>query len=120
VTAVPHGPKGKPRPIALSIILAFLTLGIFTLFWTYRTHQEIKAYSGAGLGGPIGLLIYVFLTPATGFLLAGEVRTMCDTYDRPCRVSALTGLWLLLPLIGALVWFDRVQGDLNGFWATAP
>jgi hypothetical protein len=31
-------------------------------------------------------------------------------------VTGITGLWLLLPLVGAFVWFIKVQGALNRFW----
>ncbi len=27
-----------------------------------------------------------------------------------------TGLWLLLPIVGAFVWFFKVQGALNRYW----
>jgi hypothetical protein len=29
-----------------------------------------------------------------------------------------TGLWLLLPIVGAFVWFIKVQGALNRYWAS--
>ena len=31
-------------------------------------------------------------------------------------VRGVTGLWLLLPLVGPFVWFVKVQGALNGYW----
>jgi len=30
--------------------------------------------------------------------------------------SGWTGLWLLLPIIGAFVWFIKIQGALNRYW----
>lgn len=113
-------PKGKQRGIGTSILLAIVTLGIYTFFWTYYTHKEIKAYSGLGVGGPIGLLIYVFVSPVTLFLIPNDINSMMQQHGRQSRVSALTGLWVLLPLLGSLIWFVKVQGQLNEFWATAP
>ena len=31
-------------------------------------------------------------------------------------MTAVTGFWLLLPLIGSIVWFVKVQGRLNDYW----
>lgn len=31
-------------------------------------------------------------------------------------VTTLTGLWVLLPLVGSIVWFVKVQGALNRYW----
>jgi len=33
--------------------------------------------------------------------------------------SGWTGLWVLLPIIGAIVWFVKVQGALNRYWESA-
>ena len=30
--------------------------------------------------------------------------------------SGWTGLWLLLPIVGAFVWFIKIQGALNRYW----
>jgi hypothetical protein len=35
---------------------------------------------------------------------------------RPAPFSGWTGLWLLLPIIGAFVWFIKIQGALNRYW----
>jgi hypothetical protein len=37
---------------------------------------------------------------------------------REAPFSGWTGLWLLLPIIGAFVWFIKVQGALNEYWET--
>jgi hypothetical protein len=31
-------------------------------------------------------------------------------------VSGVTGFWMLLPLIGFIIWVVKVQGALNRFW----
>ena len=35
-------------------------------------------------------------------------------------MSWLTGFWVLLPLVGGLVWLFKVQGRLNEYWASTP
>ena len=94
-----------------------VTLGIWGYVWTYRQHRDIKDYSGAGVGGGIGLLIYFLFSPATYFLLPSEIAN--DLYHREGRsapVSGMTGFWLFLPLLGSLIWYLKLQGALNDFW----
>ena len=112
-----RGPVGNTRSIGLSILWAILTLTIYTYVWTYKTHEEIKRYSGNGVGGVIGFVIYFLLAPVTYFLVASEVRYMYEDLDgQKSPVRGLTGLWILLPLIGQIVWFVKVQGTLNRYW----
>ena len=112
----PPGALAKPRSIGVSILLAIVTLSIYTYVWTWKTHAEIKDHSGIGVGGPLGFVIYFVVSPVTFFLLPSEVGQMVSRTGRPSRVRGLTGLWILLPIIGAIVWFVKVQGQLNEYW----
>ena len=76
----------------------------------------MKNHSGAGVGGAIGFLIYFFVAPVTFFLLPNQVEGMLGRAGRPSRVSAMTGLWILLPIAGPIIWFVKVQGQLNEYW----
>jgi Domain of unknown function (DUF4234) len=112
-----RGQVGKTRSIPLSILWAILTLGIYTFIWTYKTHDEIKRHSGSGVGGVLGLVIYILLAPVTYFVVPSEVRHMYEDLDgRRSPVNGVYGLWFLLPLIGSLIWFIQVQGALNRYW----
>jgi len=31
-------------------------------------------------------------------------------------VSAATGAWIILPLIGSIIWFVKTNGALNDYW----
>ena len=112
----PTGAVGTPRGIGVSILLAIVTLGIYTYVWTWKTHGEIKEHSGIGVGGPLGFVIYFVFSPVTYFLLPSEVGQMVSRAGHPSRVRGLTGLWILLPIIGTIVWFVKVQGQLNDYW----
>ena len=107
---------GNVRSIGLSILWAFLTLGIYTFVWTYKTHNEIKRYSGNGVGGVLGLVIYILISPVTYFVVPSEIRALYERDGITSPVRGVTGLWLLLPLVGPFVWFVKVQGALNAFW----
>jgi hypothetical protein len=112
-----RGPVGQTRSIGLSILWAVLTLGIYCIVWTYKTQEEIKRYSGNGVGGVLGLVIYILIAPVTFFIVPSEVRYMYEELDgQQSPVRGTTGLWFLLPLIGAIVWFVKVQGALNRYW----
>ena len=112
-----RGPIGNTRSIGLSILWAVLTIGIYTFIWTYKTQEEIKRHSGNGVGGVVGLVIYFLISPVTYFVVASEVRYMYEDLDgQKSPVRGTTGLWFLLPLIGSIVWFVKVQGALNRYW----
>jgi hypothetical protein len=117
VAATPAAGKiGNTRSIGLSILWTILTLGIYALIWIFRTHEEMKEYSGEGVGGWLGLVIYLVIGPVTWFLLPSEVGKLYSREGQQAPVSGITGLWLLLPVVGTFVWFIKVQGALNRFW----
>ena len=60
----------------------------------------MKEHSGIGVGGVLGLVIYILLSPVTWFLIPSEVGKMFRADGREAPFSGWTGLWLLLPLIG--------------------
>jgi hypothetical protein len=116
-TPTDRGRIGNTRSIPLSILWAVLTLGIYTFVWTYKTQDEIKRYSRNGVGGVLGLVIYILISPVTFFVVPSEVRYMYEDLDGGhSPVRGIHGLWFLLPLIGGLIWFIQVQGALNRYW----
>ena len=110
------GPLGQPRGIGFAILLAIVTLGIYTLYWVFKTQDEVKEHSGIGVGGVVGLVIYIVLSPVTWFLIPSDVGKMFKADGREAPFTGWTGLWLLLPIIGAFVWFIKIQGALNRYW----
>jgi uncharacterized protein DUF4234 len=117
VAQAQRGPVGHMRSIGLSILWAVLTLGIYCVIWTYKTQEEVKRYSGNGIGGVLGLVIYILISPVTFFIVPSEVRYMYEDLDgQNSPVRGITGLWFILPLLGALIWFIKVQGALNRYW----
>jgi len=112
-----RGPVGETRSIGLSILWFILTLGFYSLYWVYKTQEEVKRYSGNGVGGVLGLVIYILISPVTFFLVPSEVRYMYEDLDgQRSPVRGIHGLWFLLPLIGHIIWFVQVQGALNRYW----
>jgi hypothetical protein len=52
-----RGPVGETRSIGLSVLWFVLTLGLYGIYWVYKTQEEIKRYSGNGIGGILGLVV---------------------------------------------------------------
>ena len=110
------GPLGQPRGIGFGILMFIITIGIYSLYWVFKTQEEVKNHSGQGVGGVLGLVIYIVVSIVTCFLIPSEVGKMIKQDGRPAPFSGWTGLWLLLPIIGAFVWFIKIQGALNRYW----
>lgn len=110
------GPLGQQRGIGFAILISIVTLGIYTLYWVFKTQDEVKNHSGQGVGGVLGLVIYIVVSVVTWFLVPSEVGKMYQQDGREAPFSGWTGLWLLLPIAGAFVWFIKVQGALNRYW----
>ncbi|RPI23629.1 MAG: DUF4234 domain-containing protein [Actinobacteria bacterium] len=111
-----RGPIGKPRSIGLTILLAIVTLGIWTWVWSYWNGEELKSYRKQGLGGVVYLIFTIFISPVTMFVLANEVENLYVEEGEHPPVTTLWGLWFLLPLIGNIIWYVGVQGAINRFW----
>lgn len=113
---VGYGPIGKPRSTGLTILVAIVTFGIWTWIWSYWNGEELKSFRRDGLGGVAYLLITLFIAPVTMFLMASEVEQMYREAGEEPRITTLWGLWFLLPLIGNIIWYIRIQGAINSFW----
>jgi hypothetical protein len=120
------GPLGQPRGIGFGILVFIVTFGIYSLYWAYKTQEELKQHTGEGLGGVLGLVIWILINPVSAFVIPSEIGNMYKKEGQQPPVSGWTGLWLFpfgALLIPAIVWFVKVQGALNRYWvgkASAP
>lgn len=110
------GPIGKPRSSLAVILLSIITIGIYGLYWQYKTFQEMKDHSGQGIGGAIALILAIFIGIANPFIMSAEAGNMYEAAGEEPPVSAKTGFWILLPLIGGIIWLVKTQGALNRYW----
>jgi hypothetical protein len=111
-----YRPPGKVRGAGIVILLSIVTLGVYAFVWQFKTFKEMKAYSGAGVGGGLGLLIAIVAGVVNWFLLPSEVGNLYGSEGHPKPVTGTTGFWALLPLVGGVVWLVKTQGALNRFW----
>jgi hypothetical protein len=123
------GSPGSPRAVGFGIALFLLTFGVYGFYWVYKTHEEMKRHTGDGLGGLLGVVVWLFtLSIATAFVIPSEIAKMYARAGEPSPVTHATGLLLVpggLLYVPAFFWFARVQQALNRYWterapATAP
>ena len=115
------GPLGQPRGIGFGIILYIITLSSYSWYWVYKTEEEMKQHTGEGIGGILGLVVWIVVSPVMAFVIPSEIGNMYKKDGRQPPMSGWTGLWLFpfgIFIIPAIVWFVKVQGALNQYWET--
>jgi len=113
------GPLGQRRGIGFGILMYIITLHFYSWYWVYKTQDEVKNHSGQGLGGVLGLVVWILLLPVEAFVVPFEIGKMYEHDGQQRPVGGWTGLWLFpfgIFLIPAIVWFVKVQGALNRYW----
>jgi Domain of unknown function (DUF4234) len=111
-----QGELGRPRGVVFVILISLITLGIYHLYWIFKSFEELKRHTGEGIGGILGLVIALVFAPVNWFVLPSEVGKMYREDGRGAPMTGWTGLWMFLPLIGFIVWTVKVQGALNRYW----
>jgi hypothetical protein len=113
------GPLGSPRGIGFGILMFIVTIFFYGWYWSFKTHEEMKQHTGEGLGGVLGLVVWILVGFVSAFVIPSEVGKMYAKDGREPPVTGWTGLWLIpgvILIIPAIVWFVKVQGALNRYW----
>ncbi|MGH9023004.1 MAG: DUF4234 domain-containing protein [Acidimicrobiia bacterium] len=110
-----HGPIGKQRNIGKQILLSVVTLGLYGVYWTYQSHEDISQHTRAGVTGLVGVLIGVFAGFVTWFLLPIEIKRMYELEGQTSPVGPSTAFWILL---FGIPWYVKCQSALNQYWAS--
>ncbi len=116
------GPPGRPRGIGFGILLFIVTFGLYGWYWAFKTQEEMRQRTGEGLGGVIGLVIWIVINPVSAFVIPSEIGKMYAKDGKQPPMTGWTGLWLFpagFLVIPAIVWFVKVQGALNRYWEAA-
>jgi hypothetical protein len=120
--AVPSGntgPLGNRRGVGFGILMVIVTLGFYSWYWVFKTQEEMKQHTGDGLGGVLGLVIWILLGAVSAFVIPSEVGKMYQKDGRQSPVTGWTGLWLFpfgIFIVPAIVWFVKTQNALNDYW----
>ena len=113
------GPLGHPRGIGFGILIFIVTFGLYSLYWVYQTQEEVKRHSGDGIGGVLGLVVWIIVGAISAFVIPSEIGKMYEKDGCEAPITGWSGLWLFpgaLLIIPAIVWFVKVQGSLNRYW----
>ena len=113
------GPLGRPRGIGFGILLFIVTFGLYSLYWVYQTQEEVKRHSGDGIGGVLGLVVWLIIGAISAFVIPSEIGKMYEKDGREPPITGWSGLWLFpgaILIIPAIVWFVKVQSALNDYW----
>ena len=55
----------------------------------------------------------------TVFMLPAEIeKNLYGRAGRPSPVNTVTGVFALIPFVGGLIWYLKVQSALNDFWVS--
>jgi hypothetical protein len=114
-----NGRVGRPRGIGFGILLFIVTFGFYGWYWVFKTQEETKEHTGQGLGGVLGLVVWILISAVSAFVIPSEVGKMYSQDGRAAPITGWTGLWLFpgaIFIIPAIVWFVKVQGALNRYW----
>ena len=65
--------SGKPRGIGFGILMFIITLGFYGWYWVYKTQEEMKQHTGDGLGGVLGLVVWILIGAVSAFVIPSEV-----------------------------------------------
>jgi hypothetical protein len=96
-----------------------ITLNFYSWYWVYKTQEEVKQHAGDGLGGVLGLVVWIVISAVSAFVIPSEIGKMYQRDGQQTPVTGWTGLWLFpfgFLIIPAFVWFVKVQGALNTYW----
>ncbi len=80
------GAIGELRKPLTVVLLTIVTCGIYGLWWYYRNFEDMKQFSGEGIGGGIGLLLAIFCGIIAIFILPSEVGNLYEREgkEKPC------------------------------------
>jgi len=114
------GGTGVQRGIGFGILLFVVTFGFYGWYWVFKTQEETKEHTGEGLGGVLGLVVWILISAVSAFVIPSEIGKMYARDGRSAPIGGWSGLWLFpggILVVPAIVWFVKVQGALNRYWA---
>lgn len=79
----------------------------------------MKRHTDDGLGGVVGLVVWILLNAVSAFVIPSEVGKLYAQDGREQPMTGWTGLWLfpgVILVVPGIIWFVKVQRALNRYW----
>lgn len=111
-------PVGKARNPWAVVGLSVITLGIYRIYWEYRSLKDLKDFTGEGIGPTWGLVLAILIPIVNSFVLPSEIGRIERGENKQDSLSGLTGFWVIVPFVGWIIWTVMVQNSLNQVWRT--
>ena len=119
--ALPNAPLGSERNIIVTLLLSFITCGIYSLVVRYQLGTDFNAHSRRpaglqpGLDIVLGIVTCGFWFIYTDYRYAQELKNICE--DEQAPVQDLTVACLVLTLFGfGIVSVLILQNEANTHW----
>ncbi len=112
-------PVGKNRNPWAVLLLSIVTIGLYNIYWYYCIFEEMRNWRGQGWSGVIFIVLFLFCGIALiviPWLIPAYIGRMYEEDGQSKPITGLSGFWILLPIIGPIVWIFKVQNNLNVFW----
>ena len=100
----------------LSILLTFVTCGIWAVLLGVPHERGPHALQRRRARRRAVIALNFVCAVVLMFTIPNEIEKMYQRDGRQSPVTTLWGLWFLLPIIGNIIWYVRVQRALNDFW----
>ena len=101
------GPLGQPRGVGFGILLFIVTLGLYGLYWVFKTQEETKQHRRRARRS-LGLVVWIVISPVSAFVIPSEIGKMYKKDGKAPPITGWTGLWLF-PF--AILSFRRSSGS---------
>ncbi len=118
------GPVGKKRSFAFIFFVSLFTLGIYWIYWYYKTNAEIKDYAGLKLSPGFRTLYLsvgsIFVIPFiyAYYVWLRDISNEAKNAGVESFSPILNFILLIIPL-GAIYTMYKVNSTLNKIWEKA-
>ena len=112
----PDAPLGKVRNPWSVVGLSIVTLGIYLIYWQCVSFRDLRRFSGSGIGGGWAIALAIVLPIVNVFRLPLEIGKIFEDDGKDKPVETATGFWVILPLVGGIVWIILTQSAMNQLW----
>jgi hypothetical protein len=111
---------GTKREPIMVILLTFITCGIYSFYWHYKTGDELRLATGRpDIINPVFVFVSICCPPVMLYYIYTMDKALMElSTQRGKQYSSNFMLWILLCLLGVGLFVEMfmVQDKLNDIW----